>query len=189
MHETNSRSVLQAQRHSCSGVSRCWCGVYCSLLFNVVLPTQRLNLNAGRSQIVSKRQIATASPLCRVLKQRGSYIARLRSRRRILHKSRDAKGQPRPTSFVFSINSLHQKMCHNIIDGRFYTECRHFHAMATHKQDCLRDNCVFSVRHTHSYCKSPNCIRMMAQPVQNPIRFSSMNCANCRARDGTFGHR
>ncbi|KAJ3998182.1 hypothetical protein F5050DRAFT_1567686, partial [Lentinula boryana] len=80
-----------------------------------------------------------------------------------------------------------------IIDGRFYTECRHFHAMATHKQDCLRDNCVFSVRHTHSQfftlptdCKSPNCIRMMAQPVQNPIRFSSMNCANCRARDGVY---
>ncbi|KAJ4487984.1 hypothetical protein J3R30DRAFT_3262988, partial [Lentinula aciculospora] len=71
-----------------------------------------------------------------------------------------------------------------IVDGRFYTECRHFHAMATHKQDCLRDNCVFSVRHTHPCnCKSTSCNRMMAQPVQNPIRFSSMKCVNCRARD------
>ncbi|KIK59899.1 hypothetical protein GYMLUDRAFT_666771 [Collybiopsis luxurians FD-317 M1] len=82
-----------------------------------------------------------------------------------------------------------KKMCYNIVDGRFHTECLHFHPMATYKQDCLKENCVFSTRHTHSYCKSPNCIRMMAQPVQNPIRFSPTPCVHCRARDGTFGHR
>ncbi|KAF9069659.1 hypothetical protein BDP27DRAFT_1222145, partial [Rhodocollybia butyracea] len=73
-----------------------------------------------------------------------------------------------------------------IVDGRFYTGCRHFSGMATLRSDpdCLRDNCVFSVRHTHPYCRSPLCIRTMSQPVHNPIRFSPMTCASCRGRDG-----
>ncbi|KAE9387499.1 hypothetical protein BT96DRAFT_766180, partial [Gymnopus androsaceus JB14] len=66
-----------------------------------------------------------------------------------------------------------------IVDGRFYTECNHFVPMATEKLDCLRENCVFSVRHVHPYCKSPHCVRLMGQPSQNPIRMSFMRCPNC----------
>ncbi|KAF9053649.1 hypothetical protein BDZ89DRAFT_938682, partial [Hymenopellis radicata] len=77
-----------------------------------------------------------------------------------------------------------------IIDGRYHTECGHFYAMATRQQDCLRDNCVFSARHTHrgmcdityissawvlkptTGCRAATCIHLMALPVRNPIRVS-----------------
>ncbi|KAF8921331.1 hypothetical protein CPB85DRAFT_318924 [Mucidula mucida] len=71
-------------------------------------------------------------------------------------------------------------MCHNIIDGRYHTECGHFYAMATRQQDCLRDNCVFSARHTHPRCRAATCIRLMALPVRNPIRVSPTKCSDCR---------
>ncbi|KAG2349931.1 hypothetical protein BDR05DRAFT_972835 [Suillus weaverae] len=71
-------------------------------------------------------------------------------------------------------------MCHNIIDGRYHTECSHFIAMSTKFQDCLRPNCLFSVRHVHpTACRSQSCIRLMALPTKNPIRISPSKCGDC----------
>ncbi|KAG1772653.1 hypothetical protein EDD22DRAFT_767856, partial [Suillus occidentalis] len=67
-----------------------------------------------------------------------------------------------------------------IIDGRYHTECGHFIAMSTKFQDCLRPNCLFSVRHVHpTACKSQSCIRLMALPTKNPIRISPSKCCDC----------
>ncbi|KAG1731904.1 hypothetical protein EDB19DRAFT_1640579, partial [Suillus lakei] len=64
-----------------------------------------------------------------------------------------------------------------IIDGRYHTECSHFIAMSTKFQDCLRPNCLFSVRHVHpTACRSQSCIRLMALPIKNPIRISPSEC-------------
>ncbi|KAF9005628.1 hypothetical protein BDQ17DRAFT_359963 [Cyathus striatus] len=39
---------------------------------------------------------------------------------------------------------------------------------------------LFSRRHTHpSGCRSPNCVRLMALPVRNPIRISPVHCSDC----------
>ncbi|KZV71656.1 hypothetical protein PENSPDRAFT_650516 [Peniophora sp. CONT] len=92
-------------------------------------------------------------------------------------------------------------MCQNIISGRFYSGCGHFAPMSTRFQDCMRPNCLFSSRHEHPVgercpatpeapvtdvctgCRSPHCIRMMAQPIRNPIRVSPACCSNCIAGD------
>ncbi|KAF9564659.1 hypothetical protein CPC08DRAFT_660221 [Agrocybe pediades] len=80
-------------------------------------------------------------------------------------------------------------MCHNVIDGRYHPECGHFYAMATRKQDCYRNNCLFSERHMAG-CASSACIRMMAPPAHNPIRLSPTVCAECnlRAREQPAGN-
>lgn len=65
--------------------------------------------------------------------------------------------------------------------------------MDTRKQDCLREQCLFSARHAHKNygtlvftayfafnylgCK---CITHMDPPVRNPIRLSNMRCPTCR---------
>ncbi|KAI0062286.1 hypothetical protein BV25DRAFT_1804024, partial [Artomyces pyxidatus] len=67
-----------------------------------------------------------------------------------------------------------------IIDGRYHTQCGHFVSMSTRLQDCMRPNCIFSVRHIHpTGCKSSSCLRMMAPPVRNPIRHSATRCGDC----------
>ncbi|KAF9792395.1 hypothetical protein BJ322DRAFT_43497 [Thelephora terrestris] len=94
------------------------------------------------------------------------------------------------------------KMCHNIIDGRYYTTCGHFDPVSTRLQDCLKPDCLFSRRHEHAIgtchfvtsvlrrfahglfslvtgCKSTLCRRMMSLPVRNPIRIFESNCGNC----------
>ncbi|KNZ74247.1 hypothetical protein J132_07561 [Termitomyces sp. J132] len=60
--------------------------------------------------------------------------------------------------------------------------------MATRFQDCLQENCLFSRRHPVG-CRSNKCIRLMALPVKNPIRFSHTKCNECiiREREGTLG--
>ncbi|KAJ8594334.1 hypothetical protein M405DRAFT_872229 [Rhizopogon salebrosus TDB-379] len=74
-------------------------------------------------------------------------------------------------------------MCHNIIDGRYHTDCSHFVSISTGFKDCLRPNCLFSVRHIHlTGCKSQSCIRLMALPVKNPIRISHSICNECKER-------
>ncbi|TFK29916.1 hypothetical protein FA15DRAFT_187672 [Coprinopsis marcescibilis] len=71
-------------------------------------------------------------------------------------------------------------MCHNIIDGRYHTSCFHFVEMATKSVDCLRNNCLFSSRHTHPIgCRNSECVRVMSHPVKNPIRVSPASCPNC----------
>ncbi|TRM59361.1 hypothetical protein BD626DRAFT_572652 [Schizophyllum amplum] len=79
-------------------------------------------------------------------------------------------------------------MCHNVIDGRYYTVCGHFYSMATKVQDCLRPNCLFSSRHPVG-CRSPGCVRQMAPPAKNPIRESPTRCPDCvhRERNGILG--
>ncbi|KAI6109172.1 hypothetical protein EDD16DRAFT_1615891 [Pisolithus croceorrhizus] len=72
-------------------------------------------------------------------------------------------------------------MCHNVIDGRYHTECGHFVGMHSEVHDCWRPNCLFSKRHLHSGCKSQSCIRLMALPVKNPIRISPTTCGDCIA--------
>ncbi|KAF7778745.1 hypothetical protein Agabi119p4_3090 [Agaricus bisporus var. burnettii] len=74
-------------------------------------------------------------------------------------------------------------MCHNVIDGRYYTTCQHFEAMSTRTSDCLEANCIFSRRHSHSTtnCRG-SCKRLMALPIRNPIRLSSTACSNCIAK-------
>ncbi|KIM49143.1 hypothetical protein M413DRAFT_55197, partial [Hebeloma cylindrosporum] len=68
-----------------------------------------------------------------------------------------------------------------VVDGRYHPECGHFYAMATHKQDCLQNNCLFSTRHASS-CRSATCNRLMAAPAHNPIRISPTICAECSLR-------
>ncbi|KAF9532955.1 hypothetical protein CPB83DRAFT_589740 [Crepidotus variabilis] len=72
-------------------------------------------------------------------------------------------------------------MCHNVIDGRFHTQCGHFYGMATQMQDCLRTDCIFSCRHP-AECKKTSCTRLMAPPARNPIRLSKTDCAECTQR-------
>ncbi|EFI28380.1 hypothetical protein CC1G_13914 [Coprinopsis cinerea okayama7 len=82
-------------------------------------------------------------------------------------------------------------MCHNIIDGRYHTQCFHFVEMATRSVDCLRPDCLFSSRHVHPVgCRNSQCIRLMNQPVKNPIRVSPSNCPNCihKSLGGPIGH-
>ncbi|KAF8694335.1 hypothetical protein AX14_002079 [Amanita brunnescens Koide BX004] len=75
-------------------------------------------------------------------------------------------------------------MCHNVIDGRYHTECGHFYAMNTRQHDCRQPNCLFSDQHVHTTgCSSPLCIRLMAVPVKNPIRISTMVCCDCTAKE------
>ncbi|KAF8228190.1 hypothetical protein L208DRAFT_259573 [Tricholoma matsutake] len=80
-------------------------------------------------------------------------------------------------------------MSYKIQDGRYYAGCGHFYAMATRVQDCLQQNCLFSGRHVHIGCRSTNCIRLMAQPVHNPIRMSPSICGDCTTmkREGPLG--
>ncbi|TDL19127.1 hypothetical protein BD410DRAFT_774313 [Rickenella mellea] len=73
-------------------------------------------------------------------------------------------------------------MCHNVVDGRFHTQCGHFISMATRTQDCFQDDCVFSSRHPCE-CRSKSCIRKMNLPVKNPIRISKTMCGDCRTRE------
>ncbi|KAF8798002.1 hypothetical protein BYT27DRAFT_6913352 [Phlegmacium glaucopus] len=77
-------------------------------------------------------------------------------------------------------------MCHNIIDGRYHTECGHFYSMSTFQKDCGRNNCLFSSRHAPG-CQASSCIQKMNAPTHNPIRISNTTCAECmiRAREGT----
>ncbi|EDR14823.1 uncharacterized protein LACBIDRAFT_305963 [Laccaria bicolor S238N-H82] len=71
-------------------------------------------------------------------------------------------------------------MCHNLIDGRYHTECRHFSPMATNFKDCQKPNCLFSRWHAHpTGCRSTHCIRLMSPPVQNPIRMVQKICTEC----------
>ncbi|KAF9451051.1 hypothetical protein P691DRAFT_409934 [Macrolepiota fuliginosa MF-IS2] len=81
-------------------------------------------------------------------------------------------------------------MCHNVIDGRYYSLCQHFEAMSTRTHDCLEGSCIFSRRHVHnkSTCRG-SCKRLMALPVRNPIRMSETECSNCvvKARGAGVG--
>ncbi|KAH9043260.1 hypothetical protein EDB84DRAFT_320555 [Lactarius hengduanensis] len=71
-------------------------------------------------------------------------------------------------------------MCHNIIDGRFHEPCRHFKAISTRRQDCLRHVCLFSNRHPAECCLGAcRCKRMMDPPMLNPIRLSPNPCPDC----------
>ncbi|KAK2466940.1 hypothetical protein APHAL10511_001198 [Amanita phalloides] len=65
-------------------------------------------------------------------------------------------------------------MCHNVIDGRYHTECGHFYAMNTIHHDCRQPNCLFSGQHAHP-------------TVKNPIRISPTICSDCttKGRTGT----
>ncbi|KAL1673334.1 hypothetical protein EV122DRAFT_270574 [Schizophyllum commune] len=75
-------------------------------------------------------------------------------------------------------------MCYNVIDGRYYTQCGHFTAMASNLKDCRRPNCLFSSQHIHPVgCRSPGCIRVMSPPAKNPIRESPTRCPDCMQRD------
>ncbi|KAI0306598.1 hypothetical protein B0F90DRAFT_1691308 [Multifurca ochricompacta] len=73
-------------------------------------------------------------------------------------------------------------MCYNIVDGRFHQRCRHFKAMSTRRQDCMRHVCLFSCRHPFD-CMSRRtcrCKRRMDLPILNPIRLSPTRCPDCR---------
>ncbi|KAH9180526.1 hypothetical protein EDB89DRAFT_1825338, partial [Lactarius sanguifluus] len=67
-----------------------------------------------------------------------------------------------------------------IIDGRFHEPCRHFKAISTRRQDCLRHACLFSNRHPAECCLGAcRCKRMMDPPMLNPIRLSPNPCPDC----------
>ncbi|KAL1735324.1 hypothetical protein FB107DRAFT_260094 [Schizophyllum commune] len=86
----------------------------------------------------------------------------------------------RPTANAISLCT----MCYNVIDGRYYTQCGHFTAMASNLKDCRRPNCLFSSQHIHPVgCRSPGCIRVMSPPAKNPIRESPTRCPDCMQRD------
>ncbi|KAJ7685183.1 hypothetical protein DFH06DRAFT_1157727 [Mycena polygramma] len=71
-------------------------------------------------------------------------------------------------------------MCYNIIDGRSHKSCGHFVALDTRRHDCLRPECLFSIRHMHrGQCRSASCIRLMSPPALNPIRESRTLCPSC----------
>lgn len=77
-------------------------------------------------------------------------------------------------------------MCQNIVEGRLYEACGHFHAMNTERSDCQKESCVFSKCHPAGcVCKnrpSHSCNKFMATPENRPIRQSPRDCPDCVQR-------